>query len=78
MLPVSGAEQLKTSEAKPTRPIISERGAYSRLLRPAPHALSGRKRFQRPSFLALAFSSSTTGTTIQRLPFRVASSICAT
>ena len=36
MLPVSGAEQLNTSEAKPTRPISSAQSAYSRLLRPGP------------------------------------------
>ena len=34
MFPVSGAEQLKTSEDHPTFPIISARGAYSRLVRP--------------------------------------------
>lgn len=33
MLPVSGAEQLKTSEAQGTRPIVSLRKAYSRLER---------------------------------------------
>ena len=34
ILPVSGAEQLNTSAAKPTRPIISHKGAYSTLLSP--------------------------------------------
>src|SRR4029453_10528424 len=52
MLPVSGAEQLKTSGAMCERPIISQSGAYSRLDRPAPRSLSGRKRFQRPAFSA--------------------------
>lgn len=36
MLPVSGAEQLKTSEPMALRPITSLRKAYSRLLRPGP------------------------------------------
>ena len=73
MLPVSGAEQLNTSEANPTLPISSAHKAYSRFVRPAPlNGLSsgsesrGRKRFQSPSALATAFSSSTTGTTCQR------------
>ena len=34
MLPVSGAEQLNTSGASRLRPMISHRGAYSRLVRP--------------------------------------------
>ena len=34
IFPVSGAEQLKTSEAIPTVPINSERGAYSRFVNP--------------------------------------------
>src|SRR5712692_8941966 len=46
MLPVSGAEQLNVSGAMGERPMISQRGAYSRFVRPAPHSLSGRKRFQ--------------------------------
>src|ERR1051325_7606875 len=33
MLPVSGAEQLKTSGAQRTRPMISQSGAYSRFVR---------------------------------------------
>src|SRR5258705_358759 len=41
MLPVSGAEQLKTSAAIGERPMISHSGAYSRLVRPAPRSLSG-------------------------------------
>ena len=60
MLPVSGAEQLNTSEAHSTRPISSASGAYSRLVRPAP-CEPGRNRFHRPSLRAFAFSSSTIG-----------------
>ena len=67
ILPVSGALQLNTSEAKPTRPINSARGAYSKLVRPAPRSLSGRNKFQSPASFALAFNSSRTGTTCQRL-----------
>jgi hypothetical protein len=66
MLPVSGAEQLNTSGAIGERPMISQRGAYSRLARPAPRSLSGRNRFQRPRSRALALSSSRTGGTVQR------------
>ncbi len=36
MLPVSGAEQLNTSDAQLMRPICSDSIAYSRLVRPAP------------------------------------------
>lgn len=36
MLPVSGAEQLKTSEPMALRPMTSLKKAYSRLLRPGP------------------------------------------
>src|SRR6185503_6924200 len=61
MLPVSGAEQLKTSGAMGERPMISQSGAYSRLVRPAPRSLSGRNRFQRPRSRALALSSSMMG-----------------
>src|SRR6185369_13275962 len=59
MLPVSGAEQLKTSLDHCTRPMISASGAYSWLVRPAPsypeaEALStGRNRFHRPAARAL-------------------------
>src|SRR5512137_440849 len=67
MLPVSGAEQLKTSGAMGERPMTSQSGAYSRLVRPAPRSLSGRKRFQRPRSRALAFSSSMIGGTCQRV-----------
>src|SRR5271167_4458862 len=62
MLPVSGAEQLKTSGPSGDRPMISHSGAYSRLVRPAPRVLSGRNRFQRPAARAFGFSSSMTGT----------------
>src|SRR2546425_5304262 len=58
MLPVSGAEQLKASDAIGERPMISQSGAYSRFVSPAPRPLSGRKRFQRPRSRAFAFSSS--------------------
>src|SRR5207247_596408 len=60
MLPVSGAEQLKTSGARGERPMISHRGAYSRFVSPAPYSGSGRKRFHSPAARALALSSSTT------------------
>ena len=40
MLPVSGAEQLNTSAAMGDRPMISQSGAYSRLVRPAPRFVS--------------------------------------
>ena len=36
MLPVSGAEQLNTSLAHGTRPMISASGAYSWFVSPAP------------------------------------------
>src|SRR6266403_5439526 len=61
MLPVSGAEQLKASGAMGERPMISQSGAYSRLVRPAPRSLSGRNRFQRPRSRALALSSTMMG-----------------
>src|SRR5438309_1785537 len=54
MLPVSGAEQLKASGAIGERPMISQSGAYSRFVSPAPRPLSGRKRFQRPRSRAFA------------------------
>ena len=66
MLPVSGAEQLKTSGAMGERPMISHSGAYSRLERPAPRSESGRKRFHSPAALASAFSSSRMGGGCQR------------
>src|SRR5213596_3509746 len=58
MLPVSGAEQLKASGAIGERPMISQSGAYSRFVSPAPRSLSGRNRFQRPRSRAFAFSCS--------------------
>ena len=77
MLPVSGAEQLNTSEAKPMWPISSASGAYSRLVNPAPRNSSsscedgGMNMFQRPSAFAFFFRSSRTGITFQRAPFVV-------
>ena len=61
MLPVSGAEQLNTSGAQWTRPMISHSGAYSRFVSPAPYSLSGRKRFHNPAARAFGFSSSMIG-----------------
>jgi len=66
MFPVSGAEQLKTSGAHKTRPMISHRGAYSRLVRPAPSLDAGRNRFHSPLARAFGFSASTTGLGDQR------------
>src|SRR3954463_10463351 len=65
MLPVSGAEQLNTSEAQPTWPICSASSAYSRLLNPAPWNSSsswddgGMNMFHSPSAWAFFFNSST-------------------
>ena len=73
ILPVSGAEQLNTSGAHSTRPMISQSGAYSRLVRPAPASDSGRKRFHNPVCLAFGFSSSTTGLGRQRVSPDIAS-----
>ena len=79
MLPVSGAEQLNTSEAQPMWPICSASGAYSRLVSPAPRNSSsscedgGMNMFHRPSARAFFFNSSTIGITFQRSP---ASSCC--
>jgi len=47
--------------------MISQSGAYSRFVSPAPRPLSGRKRFQRPRSRAFAFSSSMIGGTRQRV-----------
>ena len=66
MLPVSGAEQLKTSEDQATRPMISASGAYSRLLSPAPCSSSGRNRFHSPSARAFSLRRSITGGVDQR------------
>ena len=73
MFPVSGAEQLNTSGAMGDRPIISQSGAYSRLVSPAPCSLSGRNRFHSPAAFAFAFSSSISAGTCQRSP----ASICS-
>ena len=67
MLPVSGALQLKTSGAMKERPIVSQSGAYSLLVRPAPNSLCGNQRFHRPAARAAAFISSITGGIVQRL-----------
>src|ERR1035437_6483874 len=61
MLPVSGALQLKTSGAIEERPVISAKGAYSTLVRPAPYSRPGRNKFHRPAARALAFNVSITG-----------------
>ena len=57
MLPVSGAEQLKTIGATPLRPISSQSIPYSQLVRPGPKRSSGRNRFQSPSPRARSRSS---------------------
>src|SRR5271154_307920 len=49
IFPVSGAEQLNTSAAMWLRPIISQSGAYSRFVRPAPFGSSGKNKFHNPS-----------------------------
>ena len=67
MLPVSGAEQLKTSGAMVLRPMISHNGAYSRLLKPAPFSSWGRNRFHNPAARALGLSSSMMRVGAQRL-----------
>src|SRR5687768_9635353 len=65
MLPVSGAEQLNTSGAQVTRPMISHSGAYSRLVS-VPPCDFGRHRFHNPASLAFTFSCSINGTGSQR------------
>src|SRR5919112_3019004 len=60
MLPVSGALQLKASGPMGLRPMISQRGAYSRFVRPAPRSESGKKRFHNPLAFASSLSSSMT------------------
>src|SRR5258706_7166629 len=67
MLPVSGAEQLKTSGAHALRPMISHNGAYSRLDSDPPWSL-GCHRFHRPAARAFGLSSSTMRVGIQALP----------
>src|SRR6188474_441309 len=70
MLPVSGAEQLNASGPITDRPMISQSGAYSRLVSPAPYSDSGSQRFQSPSARACPFSSSITSVGIHWLPLR--------
>src|SRR5688572_12780233 len=65
MLPVSGAEQLNTSGAQVTRPMISHSGAYSRLVS-VPPCDFGRHRFHKPAARAFTFNSSMIGTGCQR------------
>src|SRR3954465_671324 len=72
MFPVSGAEQLNTSGAHSTRPMISHSGAYSRLVSVPPCDL-GRHRFHKPASLAFILISSIRGTGCQRLSLRVCS-----
>ena len=69
MLPVSGAAQLKYSDAPNTRPISSASGAYSRLESPGDQGAysCGRNRFQRPAFFASALMRSVPGQSFQRL-----------
>ena len=50
--------------------MISQSGAYSRLVSPAPCSDSGRNRFHRPCACALRFSSSTMRVGTQALPAR--------
>ena len=54
--------------------MISQSGAYSRVVRPAPSSLSGRKRFHKPAARATRFSSSMIGGDSHRL---AAASICS-
>ena len=68
MFPVSGAEQLNTSGAHQTLPVISASGAYSTLVKPAPYSLSGKNKFHRPSSLALFLSSSRISGICKELP----------
>ena len=76
MLPVSGAEQLKISAAKGTRPMISHSGAYSKLDKPwGARGDLGKNKFQRPAANALGFSSSTILVGTQALPLARLSAI---
>src|SRR5665647_3354039 len=62
MLPLSGAAQFIASGASiGERPESSASGAYSRLVRPAPNSVPGRKRFHRPSAQAWPLRSSMIG-----------------
>src|SRR5690606_40264780 len=67
IFPVSGALQLNTSGAISERPIISHKGAYSKLVSPAPYSLSGKNRFQSPCSFAFSFNSSIMGGTALHL-----------
>src|ERR1700739_254030 len=58
ILPVSGAEQLNTSGAMKLRPMISQSGAYSRFVSPAPYSLSEINRFHNHAARSFFFSSS--------------------
>ena len=76
MLPVSGAEQLKTSAANGTRPMISHMGAYSKLDKPCGARLDlGKNKFHKPASLAKGLSSSTILVGIHALPLARFSSI---
>src|SRR2546428_8333689 len=66
MLPVSDAEQLKISGAHSTRPMISQSGAYSRLVSVPPCDLE-RHRFHRQAPRALALNSPMIATPSHRL-----------
>src|ERR1700723_1922784 len=79
MLPVSGAEQLKTSDAQWMRPISSAHSAYSRFVSLAPvktkpssdspcSLRGGMNRFHNPAAWALDFSESIVGSGAQRSP----------
>src|ERR1700676_455464 len=67
MFPVSGAPQLNTSGAMMLRPMVSQRGAYSRFVSPVPRSSFGKNKFHRPAARALGFSSSTTRVADHRL-----------
>jgi hypothetical protein len=67
ILPVSGAPQLKASGPIIERPIISQRGAYSTFVRPAPYSLSGKNKFHNPACFAFSFNSSMIGGTADHL-----------
>ena len=76
MLPVSGAEQLNTSAAKGTRPMISHKGAYSRLLKPSgARLLCGKNKFHKPALRARGLSSSISLVGTQALPLARLSAI---
>src|SRR3972149_2163201 len=77
MLPEAGGEQLNTSGAHGTRPMISHSTAYSVLDRTPPCDL-GHHRFHRSWLRARVFISSTSLSGCQRAPARVlaASSSC--